>query len=95
MFFNIDKLGYSTPTEIQENAIPVLLDGKDILGIAPTGTGKTLAFLLPAYEKLSAFPGKGIKTLILCPTRELALQIHQSALQLASNTKMLIRLDHV
>ena len=64
------------------------MDGKDILGIAPTGTGKTLAFLLPAYEKLSAFPGKGIKTLILCPTRELALQIHQSALQLASNTKI-------
>lgn len=75
--------GYTTPTPIQEQSIPVVLDGKDLLGCAQTGTGKTAAFALPIIQILHQDPmnGKGykhIRTLILTPTRELASQIHES-----------------
>ncbi|WP_236973794.1 DEAD/DEAH box helicase [Membranihabitans maritimus] len=72
--------GYSTPTEIQERSIPILLEGKDLLGCAQTGTGKTAAFSIPIIQQLSS-PEKNskgkrkIKCLIVTPTRELALQI--------------------
>ncbi|MGN6415849.1 MAG: DEAD/DEAH box helicase [Pseudobacter sp.] len=74
--------GYSNPTPIQEQSIPVILEQKDILGCARTGTGKTAAFAIPiiqllAEEKEKA-PVKGIRALILTPTRELALQIQES-----------------
>lgn len=74
--------GYSNPTPIQEQSIPVILQQKDILGCARTGTGKTAAFAIPiiqllAEEKAKA-PVKGIRALILTPTRELALQIQES-----------------
>ncbi len=70
----IEKKGYTTPTEIQAKAIPILLTGeKDIVGQAQTGTGKTASFALPLIEKIEG--GNGIKALILTPTRELALQI--------------------
>ena len=62
------------PTPIQHQAIPVALEGKDIIGIAQTGTGKTLAFGLPLIQRLSILKAKG---LILLPTRELALQVDQ------------------
>ena len=71
--------GYETPTPIQAKSIPVLLNGRDLLGIAQTGTGKTAAFALPILQRLSQKPGKAEprrpRALILAPTRELALQI--------------------
>jgi ATP-dependent RNA helicase RhlE len=74
--------GYSTPTPIQAQAIPSVLDGRDLLGIAQTGTGKTAAFGLPILHRLAATPGRpprgGCRVLILSPTRELASQIADS-----------------
>src|SRR6185436_1661472 len=74
--------GYSTPTPIQEQAIPHVLEGRDLLGIAQTGTGKTAAFALPILQQLSSTQrpaqGKGARALVLCPTRELASQIGES-----------------
>jgi ATP-dependent RNA helicase RhlE len=73
--------GYSTPTPIQQQAIPHILTGKDILGCAQTGTGKTAAFALPMLQLLGNTPQRGqktIKALVLTPTRELALQIDES-----------------
>ena len=68
--------GYSSPTPIQEQSIPILLQGKDLLGCAQTGTGKTAAFSIPILQKLyKTDHRKGIKALILTPTRELAIQI--------------------
>ena len=58
------------PTEIQETAIPDIIEGSDLLGIAPTGTGKTLAFLLPIFEKIMAEKLKDIREIILAPKRE-------------------------
>ena len=73
----IEALGYQTPTPIQVEAIPVLLEGRDLLGIAQTGTGKTAAFVLPILQRMAlARPGRRrVRTLILAPTRELAAQI--------------------
>lgn len=70
---NILNRGYTIPTPIQDQAIPVILEGKDLLGIANTGTGKTAAFLIPLIEKV--LKDKNEKVLIMAPTRELALQI--------------------
>src|SRR5277367_793550 len=74
--------GYTTPTPIQAQAIPHLLAGRDLLGIAQTGTGKTAAFALPILQKLADSgvkprPGSA-RALILTPTRELAIQIDES-----------------
>lgn len=77
----VEKKGYTTPTPIQGKSIPVILEGRDVMGGAQTGTGKTAAFTLPLLEKLSRSTPKGRRTpraLILCPTRELAAQILQS-----------------
>jgi ATP-dependent RNA helicase RhlE len=68
---------FTTPTPVQEMAIPHALEGKDVLATAQTGTGKTLAFLLPMMEKLAARPSRGVKALILVPTRELAMQVQE------------------
>lgn len=71
--------GYTSPTPIQEQSIPILLQGKDLLGCAQTGTGKTAAFSLPILQMLyKSNSNKGIKALILTPTRELAIQIGES-----------------
>ena len=77
--------GYETPTAIQAEAIPMVLDGHDLLGGAQTGTGKTAAFVLPMLHKLSTgspvknkFGGNGIRALVLTPTRELAAQVEES-----------------
>lgn len=75
--------GYTTPTPIQEQAIPIILDRKDLLGCAQTGTGKTAAFALPILQMLQSEPHadkkhKTIRSLILTPTRELAVQIGES-----------------
>src|SRR6218665_1735881 len=75
----LDKKGYNTPTPIQEQSIPHILEGKDIFGCAQTGTGKTAAFALPLLQLMernkSTAPQRVIRTLLLSPTRELALQI--------------------
>ena len=70
---NVLRHGYTTPTPIQDQVIPALMRGEDIVGIANTGTGKTAAFLLPLINKVLQDPDQGV--LILAPTRELALQI--------------------
>ncbi|MEE9359228.1 MAG: DEAD/DEAH box helicase [Hyphomicrobium sp.] len=78
----LDAERYTTPTPIQAQAIPSVLDGKDLLGIAQTGTGKTAAFALPILHRLAANPRpaqrQGARVLVLSPTRELASQIAQS-----------------
>ena len=66
---------FTTRTPVQEMAIPHALEGKDVLATAQTGTGKTLAFLLPMMEKLIAKHVPGVRALILVPTRELAMQV--------------------
>ena len=71
----IDRLGFKTPTPIQHKSIPVANEGKDIIGIAQTGTGKTLAFGLPMLQRLSQGQGRG---LVLLPTRELAYQVEET-----------------
>jgi ATP-dependent RNA helicase RhlE len=77
----VDASGYTTPTEIQSQAIPAVLSGQDIIGCAQTGTGKTAAFVLPILHRLQdsrSAKKPAIKALILTPTRELAVQIEQS-----------------
>ena len=68
-------LRFTTPTPVQEAAIPPALEGKDVLATAQTGTGKTLAFLLPMMEQLLNNNTVGIQALVLVPTRELAMQV--------------------
>lgn len=70
-------MNFEEATEIQEKAIPYILSGKDLIGCAQTGTGKTAAFVLPTLNQLSETPSDGVQVLILCPTRELAIQIDQ------------------
>ena len=67
---------FTTLTPVQEHAIPPALDGKDVIGTAQTGTGKTLAFLIPIIEMLQREPSQQAKALVLLPTRELAMQVH-------------------
>ncbi len=74
---------YDEATEIQDKAIPLILEGRDVIGCAQTGTGKTAAFVLPLLNQLSETDEKGVKALILCPTRELAIQIAQQVEGLA------------
>jgi ATP-dependent RNA helicase RhlE len=79
----LKKEGYTTPTPIQEQAIPILLEGNDLLGCAQTGTGKTAAFAIPILQLLTQNPGhtgnkRAIRSLIVTPTRELAIQIGES-----------------
>ena len=73
-----ESLGYTIPTPIQRQAIPVILSGRDVIGCAETGTGKTAAFLLPILQRLSVNFRPGLRVLVLAPTRELALQIHEN-----------------
>ena len=74
----VKAAGYETPSPIQEKAIPPALDGRDVLGCAQTGTGKTAAFALPILNNLNGKPQNRIRALVLTPTRELALQIEES-----------------
>lgn len=73
----LDAMGFEKATPVQEQAIPFILDKKDVLACAQTGTGKTAAFLLPILNRLTEEPHEGIDTLILEPTRELAVQVDQ------------------
>jgi ATP-dependent RNA helicase RhlE len=82
----VKAAGYVTPTPIQQQAIPVALQKRDILGLAQTGTGKTAAFILPILQQLLRGPRQRTQALILAPTRELAEQIYQTAVALGRKT---------
>ncbi|KAF5392551.1 hypothetical protein D9757_002174 [Collybiopsis confluens] len=91
---NLSKNGYSHPTGIQSYGIPILLESRDLAAISPTGTGKTLSYLLPTFVSLRAPSasadvdcGSGVRAIILAPTRELAHQIHNECLKLAQGRK--------
>jgi ATP-dependent RNA helicase RhlE len=84
----IKRAGYETPTPIQEAAIPAALKGRDIIGTAQTGTGKTAAFVLPILNKLLNGQRGVPRTLIVTPTRELAEQIHEVVRDLAAGTRL-------
>jgi ATP-dependent RNA helicase RhlE len=79
-----ESLGYNSPTPIQRQAIPIVLSGHDVIGCAETGTGKTAAFLLPIIQRLSGSNRPGLRVLVLAPTRELAIQIHENYVALNS-----------
>jgi ATP-dependent RNA helicase RhlE len=84
----IAAAGYTTPTPIQQQAIPLVLQGRDLLGLAQTGTGKTAAFVLPILQRLTRGPLRQVRALVVAPTRELAEQIHQSIVLLGRHTKI-------
>lgn len=84
----IEEAGYQTPTPIQEQTIPMILAGHDVLGIAQTGTGKTAAYLLPILMKVKYAQGTAMRALILAPTRELVMQIDEAVTQLAKYTDL-------
>ena len=96
--FNLNKqllnavadLGFSSPTEIQQKSIPLILGGQEIIGIAQTGTGKTAAYLLPLLMKIKYAQASGPRALILAPTKELTIQIAEHAQQLAAYTDLRI-----
>src|SRR3979411_1420096 len=82
------SLGYAAPAPIQKEAIPAILTGRDVIGTAQTGSGKTAAFLLPILHRLlKGAPGR-TRALVLSPTRELAAQIEVALRSLAKGTKI-------
>ena len=84
----IEEAGYTTPTPIQQKAIPPILAGQDVMGVAQTGTGKTAAFVLPVLMKLNYAQGSDARALILSPTRELAMQIEEHIRLFATYTDL-------
>lgn len=82
----LQDMGFEEATPVQQQAIPIILDGHDLIACAQTGTGKTAAFLIPTIDILDDIPGGHIKCLILCPTRELAVQIDKECEGLAYHT---------
>ena len=90
----VEAAGYSDPSPIQKQAIPVILDGQDVLGLAQTGTGKTAAFGLPLIQKLTALESglgeRQVRSLILAPTRELVNQIAEALKGYANGTNLRI-----
>lgn len=87
------KKGYTRPTAIQQETIPAAMEQRDVLGSAPTGTGKTAAFLLPAIQHLLDYPRRkpgAPRILILTPTRELAMQVAEQAESFAEFTNLSI-----
>ncbi len=89
---NLAKLGFKKPTDIQYKSIPSILNGEDVLAIAQTGTGKTLAFAIPVIDRIHSFKSSkrtvGIKCLVMVPTRELAMQIGDVFIRLSRHTKV-------
>jgi ATP-dependent RNA helicase RhlE len=84
----IKSAGFVNPTPIQEQSIPFILEGRDVMGLAQTGTGKTAAFMLPILQRLTSGPLKQMRALVIAPTRELAEQINQATRDLSRNTKI-------
>src|SRR4028119_1490154 len=83
----LEKLGFTTPTAIQSQAIPQLLGGRDVVGQSQTGTGKTAAFSLPILERID-FKKPAVQALILTPTRELAMQVTQAIRDLSGDRRL-------
>ncbi|MEY3221206.1 MAG: hypothetical protein RLZZ203_62 [Cyanobacteriota bacterium] len=81
----LESMGFSAPTNIQTQAIPQLLDGRDVVGQSQTGTGKTAAFSLPMLERLDPNQ-KAVQAIVLTPTRELAIQVHAAISQFIGNS---------
>ncbi|GFR18596.1 probable ATP-dependent RNA helicase DDX52 [Trichonephila clavata] len=88
ILYNIYNLGYSKPTPIQMQALPLMLHNRQILASAPTGSGKTAAFLVPLIHNLKAHEGGGLRAVIIAPTRELVKQIHSFCLKLSEGTSL-------
>ena len=88
LYAGLKKVGFTTPTPIQQQAIPAVLEGRDVIGLAQTGTGKTAAFVLPILQHLTKGPLRRVRALIVAPTRELAEQIHKTAVELGQHTKV-------
>ncbi|MDD5081938.1 MAG: DEAD/DEAH box helicase, partial [Dehalococcoidales bacterium] len=94
--FNLDPsvmagvraLGYVTPTLIQIKSFPPIIQGRDVIGLAQTGTGKTAAFVLPILQRLMPGPRGQVRTLIVSPTRELAEQTHEAITELGQQTRL-------
>ena len=84
---NIAACGYTVPTPIQLQAIPEVMKGRDLMGLAQTGTGKTAAFVLPMLQRLLTGGRRNVRALIVAPTRELAEQIHENIVQLGRHTR--------
>jgi ATP-dependent RNA helicase RhlE len=85
---SVARCGFTVPTPIQEKAIPPAMLGRDVMGLAQTGTGKTAAFALPILQRLSQGPRGRVRALIVAPTRELASQINDTFRELAGNSKL-------
>lgn len=83
----LDELNINTPTPIQEGSIPLLIEGNDVIGQAQTGTGKTFAYGIPLVERINEF-SKYPTALVMCPTRELSLQVSKEISKLIKNTKI-------
>lgn len=84
---NLSRNGFVTPTPVQAQAIPPVLEGRDVVATAQTGTGKTLGFLIPLLQRFRAHGVKtGVQALVLSPTRELAIQINETLLKLTAGT---------
>ncbi len=90
LFQAIEEAGFSSPTEIQEKCIPLILGGQHVIGIAQTGTGKTAAYMLPLLMKVKYAQGNDPRALILVPTKELAVQVLAQARQLSIHTDLRI-----
>jgi ATP-dependent RNA helicase RhlE len=86
----LEDLGFTEATEIQKEAIPKVIGGSDIIGVAQTGTGKTAAYMLPLLRKLNYAQGINCRALVLVPTKELALQVEEMSLALAKYTDLRI-----
>lgn len=87
----VKDAGFSNPTDIQQKAIPVILGGQEVIGIAQTGTGKTAAYLLPVLMKIKYAQGSDPRAIVLVPTKELTLQITEHAKAFAKNTDLRIQ----
>jgi ATP-dependent RNA helicase RhlE len=88
LFQAVDDAGFTSPTDIQQKCIPLILGGQNVIGIAQTGTGKTAAYMLPLLMKIKYAQGNDPRALILVPTKELALQVFAQARQLSKHTDL-------
>ena len=86
----LEELKFTTPTEVQDKLIPIVLAGRDLVGESKTGSGKTHTFLLPIFQQLDE-ASDSVQAVITAPSRELATQIYQSARQIATHSEVEVR----
>jgi len=84
----LDASGFKSPTPVQSQSIPLILEGRDVMALAQTGTGKTAAFVLPGMQRLLSSPRRGLRMLVIAPTRELVEQINQVISVFARSSKL-------